>query len=409
MFFKDPFEFQFGYLIYILLLPVLINRYGFNKNILAVFLMLLVVGIIQISTGNNTAPLFFKVFGGLVLSYFFYDLVIHEFDFDIRNLFKWYLKGCVIASLLGLMQFVFYQVGYETGAKFWGIFNKWSFASGGLFGLRINSIFAEPTHLATVMSAAFFISVYNLIKKENFLISKKESIIIVVTYVLSFSGVGQLGIFLTLAMLAVSFGFIRYVFIIAPLMLVLFNYLYNNVNDFRERYDSLVGLSQGEEFKLGKTHGSSFILYNNYVVTKENFKTNFLFGSGIGSHPVAFEKYSLAKDVKVSGINVNSADANSMFLRLVSETGLFGTGLFLLILIKGYVKRDPENDTYHWLVSNAILIMILLNLFRQGHYFLNGFPFFVLLYYYNSISYNNYLADKSEEKKTAESLETVTP
>jgi hypothetical protein len=35
--------------------------------------------------------------------------------------------------------------------------------------------------------------------------------------------------------------------------------------------------------------------------------------------------------------------------------------------------------------------MILLNLFRQGHYFLNGFPFFVILYCYTGLSYEQYL------------------
>jgi hypothetical protein len=35
--------------------------------------------------------------------------------------------------------------------------------------------------------------------------------------------------------------------------------------------------------------------------------------------------------------------------------------------------------------------MLLLNLFRQGHYFLNGFPFFVLLYIYNYYSYRKSL------------------
>ena len=123
----------------------------------------------------------------------------------------------------------------------------------------------------------------------------------------------------------------------------------------------------------------------------ENFKSNFMFGSGIGSHPVAFDKYSLAKGIKVYGFNLNGADANSMLLRLISETGLFGVILFLTIIIKCYVKRDENHDTYHWIVSNSILVMILLNLFRQGHYFLNGFPFFVILYYFNSISYKMYV------------------
>ena len=81
-----------------------------------------------------------------------------------------------------------------------------------------------------------------------------------------------------------------------------------------------------------------------------------------------------------------------MFLRLISETGIFGVGIFIFLIFRGYVRRDLNNETYHWIVSNSILVMILLNLFRQGHYFLNGFPFFVILYYYNSVSYKTYLA-----------------
>jgi hypothetical protein len=81
-------------------------------------------------------------------------------------------------------------------------------------------------------------------------------------------------------------------------------------------------------------------------------------------------------------------------LRLMSETGLFGLSVFLIIMIKCYVKRNSNYLSYHWLVSNAILIMILLNLFRQGHYFLNGFPFFVILYYYNAASYKNYVEEQ---------------
>ncbi|MBL7918405.1 MAG: hypothetical protein JNM96_08400, partial [Bacteroidia bacterium] len=84
-----------------------------------------------------------------------------------------------------------------------------------------------------------------------------------------------------------------------------------------------------------------------------------------------------------------------MLLRLISETGIFGVSIFLIIMVKCYVKRDEENESYHWLISNGILIMILLNLFRQGHYFLNGFPFFVLLYIYNKISYNKFIEEKT--------------
>ncbi|MBL7935969.1 MAG: hypothetical protein JNM51_09220, partial [Bacteroidia bacterium] len=388
---KEPFEFYVGYIIYVALLPGFVIRFGFNRNMFFIFLILFVTGLVHVLLDNNSSAQFFKVFIGLFLSYFFYYYVVLELDYDVEQLFKWYLKGAYITSILGIFQFIFFQIGYVSGYRFFNVFNKWGIITGGNFGIRVNSVFAEPTHLGAVLSSAFFIALYNLMRKETFGLTRFQSIIVVITYLLSFSGLGQVGIFLSFIFLAISFGLIRYIFVLIPIVILLFNFLYNNVSEFKDRLDSTFGLFfGGEKFELGKTHGSSFILYNNYVVAFENFKSNFLFGTGIGSHPTAFERYSIAKDISVWGFNLNSADANSMFLRLVSETGLFGVLIFLIIMVKCYVKRDINHLTYHWLVSNSILIMILLNLFRQGHYFLNGFPFFVIIYYYNSVSYNNY-------------------
>ena len=399
MFFKEPFEFYIGYLIYIVLLPGFIFRFGFNRALFFIFLVLLINGVVNIWTGNDTAAQFFKVFLGLFLSYSFYYYVFNEVNFEVENLFKWYLKASYFAALLGLFQFVSYQIGFRAGYTFFGIFNKWGFAGGGLFGMRINSVFSEPTHLACVLAPAFFVSLYNLFNRENYYLTRMQGIAIIAVYVLSFSGLGQAGIFLTFIFLAISYGLVRYIIILIPVTILTFNVLYNNVKDFRYRLDGLTSLFSGEKFVQGTTHGSSFILYNNYTVALKNFQTNPLFGTGIGSHPVAFEKYSLAKDFKTFGFNFNGQDANSMFLRLMSETGLFGLLIFLIILVRCYVKRDKEHITYHWLISNGVLVMILLNLFRQGHYFLNGFPFFVMLYYYNKVSYLNYINDLNESNK----------
>jgi len=395
VFFKEPFEFYIGYLIYLVLLPGFIFRFGFNRALFYIFLVLLINGVFNIWAGNDTAAQFFKIFIGLFLSYSFYYYVFHEVKFEIESLFKWYLKAAYFAALLGLFQFVSYQIGFRPGYTFFGIFNKWGIADGGLFGIRINSVFSEPTHLACVLAPAFFVSFYNLFNKQGYYLSKWQGIAIIAVYILSFSGLGQAGIFLTFLFLAISYGLVRYIVILVPITIVTFNILYNNVTDFKLRLDGLVSMFSGEKFILGTTHGSSFILYNNYTVALKNFVANPLFGGGLGSHQVAFEKYSLANGMKTFGFNFNGQDANSMFLRLMSETGLFGLLIFLIILVKCYVKRDKEYLTYHWLISNAILIMILLNLFRQGHYFLNGFPFFVLLYYYNAVSYRNYKEEQN--------------
>ena len=398
VFFKEPFEFYLGYLIYLVLLPVLMFRYGISRQLFFILGILFVTGILNILMGNHTFPLFLKVFTGFTLSYLFYYYVILEFDFDLEKLFTWYLKGSYFVALIGLVQFISFQIGFTPGYDYSWILNKWGVVRGGNFGIRVNSIFGEPTYLASTLSAAFFVSLHNLFRKESFGINKFKSTIIAIVYILSFSGLGQTGVFLALILLAINFGFIRYIIIAVPAGIILFNFLYNNVNEFKDRYDSTVGLFTGrEQFKIGKTHGSSFILYNNYRVAMKNFSSNFLFGTGIGSHPVAFKKYSLAKDFKIKGFNSNSADANSMLLRLISETGLFGVCIFLFIIMKCYVSRDSLEDTSHWLISNAILVMILLNLFRQGHYFLNGFPFFVLLYIYNYLSYKRLLPGQEEQ------------
>lgn len=388
VFFQSPFEFYLGYLIYLLLLPVFMARYGFQRPLFFIFLLLAFSGLFHVFQGNNTPQQFFKILFGLSLSYFFYQYVIQEFNYNCEQLFKWYLKGAFIVSLIGLVQFISFQVEFRAGYDYSWLFNKWGVIVGGMFGIRVNSVFGEPTHLGAVVSAAFFVSVYNLLIKETFYLSKFQSSIIIVVYILSFSGLGQVGIFLTLILLAINFGLVRYLLIFIPIGILLFTYMHDNVPEFRDRFDSLIGLFSGGKFELGKTHGSSFILYNNFVVATENFKENFMFGTGLGSHPTAFAKYTTAAHIGVYGFNLNSADANSMLLRLISETGLFGTGIMLFILFKFYVPRDIGNTSNHWLISNGILIMILLNLFRQGHYFLNGFPFFVLLYIYNYYSYH---------------------
>lgn len=391
VFFKTPFEFYLGYVIYIFLLPVFMGRFGMSRGLSFIFMILLFTGLFNVFMGNNSFQQFLKVFIGLTLSYFFYYYVILQFDFDLDQLFRWYLKGAYLVALIGIFQFISYQLNFQAGYNYSWILNKWGFIPGGNFGIRVNSIFAEPTHLGAVLSAAFFISLYDIFRKEQRYLSRFKCGVIIIVYLLSFSGLGQIGIFLSLIVLAINFGLVRYILLLIPVSIILFNVFYNNSIDFRERYEGLVHLYTTGDFQLGKTHGSSFILYNNFNVAVENFKTNFLFGTGIGSHGTAFEKFSMAKTFKVYGFNLNSADANSMLLRLISETGLFGVGIFIFIIFKCYVRRDENVDSYHWLISNSILIMILLNLFRQGHYFLNGFPFFVILYYFNSVSYKMYL------------------
>ncbi len=189
---------------------------------------------------------------------------------------------------------------------------------------------------------------------------------------------------LSIALIGLNYGFIRYALFGFPVAALILIQLVQSSDEFRRRYEGTVNIfidSPTEAFNVFQYHGSSVILYNNFYIAKENFKRNFLFGTGLGSHPVAVEKYSLTKDVQTKGFTLNTKDANSMFNRLLSETGLFGLLLFSYVLIKFFVpKRRESVDDYFWLISSACLVIIFVNLLRQGHYFLNGFPFYMWLY-----------------------------
>src|SRR5690606_15897113 len=149
-----------------------------------------------------------------------------------------------------------------------------------------------------------------------------------------------------------------------------------------------------------KYHGSSVILYNNFHIAVENFKRNPIFGTGLGSHPTAFDKYSLTKNVSTAGFDLNKQDANAMFNRLLSETGLFGLGLFIFFILFRFVRKDRSENKL-WIISSACLVVILINMGRQGHYFLAGFPFYFWMFYaaWKEKS-NNYIETSQSELKT---------
>lgn len=405
--FTSPFEFYIGYLVFIPLLPVFFFRHGLPKHLFYIFSFLFVTGLINVFWGNNTFPLFLKVFIGLFFAYLFYYYVFVEFKFNIDKLFKYYLFGAYLISIIGLFQFVSFQIGFKPGYDYTWFMNKGGImVPGGNFGIRIAAIFGEPTYFGAFISTAFFIAFYDLFTYKNpYYYSKIQSLLVIIVYFLNFSGLGYLGIMLTMLLLFINYGLIRYLLIAAPIILVIFSYIYNNVSEFRLRVDSTIEIFSTGQFSIGRTHGSTIVLYNNYHIATENFKSNFLFGTGLGSHPIAAEKHSITKDISTPGFNLNFSDANSMFLRILSETGLFGITLFFWILIKCYIRKPATNNySYHWLISNGIFILIFLNLSRQGHYFLNGFPFYVWLYIYNYVDYKKHLRTLSEQNPGGEPI-----
>jgi hypothetical protein len=400
---KQPFEVYWAYVVYIMFAPVYVMRYGLPKLPIMLFLPLLFFGLIYVQLDFNTYALFFKIFIGFLASMVFYYWVIQDYKFDVDRLYGLYMKACVIVAIIGIIQFASFHVGFVRGFNFNYIFNKWGWVPGG-FGLRLNSVFSEPAYYGATMAPAFFTSLYNWITRKPLFISKMMSALIIVTYVLTSSGVAYIGVFFTVVFLMINFGVIRYSLFFIPIIILSANWAYENVPDFRMRWDSTIDIYTSENIYSYDVHGSSFVLYNNNHVAFENFKRNPLFGTGLGSHIVAFDKYSLTNLDGAVQIDFNKADANSMFLRLMSETGLYGLIIMIVFLFRHWLSKSRSVDPKFWVISNSCLMVIILYLLRQGHYFLNGLPFFIWLYYFASLK-NREARYTENEEPTTEAIE----
>ena len=113
-----------------------------------------------------------------------------------------------------------------------------------------------------------------------------------------------------------------------------------------------------------------------------------MFGTGLGSHEDAFNKYTLTGTIIKYDFAFNKKDGNSLFIRLCTETGLVGVFFIVFLTFKCFIlKVDNKNKTQSLIISQALFILILLSLIRQGNYMLNGLPLIFLLYYHNYIEY----------------------
>jgi hypothetical protein len=398
-FFTTPFEGYFHYLIFLLFFPFFIFKYGFPQMPFKILLLPLIAGLYHISVGDDTWELFLKIFLGVLLSTSFYFYVFKYYDMDLERLFRLYLRGCVVVSWIGIVQWVSYKVGFKPGYDYNWLFNKWGLVASENGGLRVNSIFAEPAQFSIVLIPAVFIATQGLMTRSQTYLSSFQSFIVILVVILSTSSTGYIGFFVILLLLIMNYGHVMNLVIGLGAIIILASIMYTSVPEFQSRVDSTIGLWVNEDLSVNNVNSSSFVLYNNFHIASENFKSNIFTGTGLGSHKIAFDKYSLTRRRGFLLFENNQSDANSLLLRLMSETGLSGLIFILLLVFRCYVSRKAdERNEVSWIISNSILPMLILCMIRQGNYFLNGLPFFFMLYYYNYLDYKN----KKEEYQNIE-------
>lgn len=368
-------------LVLLLCMPFLKGVY-FNKFFLFLFSIIIIFSLYNVYIGKDTFVLLTKQIIGIFSTSLIFYLLMEVNRYDVKKLFKVYLNLAVLVGLIGLFQELNYLLGFKAGYNFSYIFPSWRLHLSKTGFLRVNSIMPEPAVFCYSMMPAFFVSISSFSKSNFKFLKKWKSLIIISSVFLSFSLVGYIGMIVSLALLFYNYVKIRYLVIGTMLIAVLIFFAYNNIGDLKMRIDDSIDVLTGK-MNLYSANLSTFTLLSNTLVAYESFKDNPVFGSGLGSHEISYNTY-IGKVVDVDKVIkfLNMQDANSLFLRLLSETGLFGILLFFYFIFKFHVLRKNDKSGYLWLISNAILAMFLIRLLRCGHYFVGGFFFFFWLYYF---------------------------
>lgn len=294
-----------------------------------------------------------------------YDILYRKID-SIRKVFELYVRVAYFAAIFGIIQWT---------ASLFGIFLL--IKQPGL----LDSITYEPSHYAAIIipAALYRITLF----KEN----RIEAIILVISLVLTFSLTSYVVLFTALLIprfkiitLPIIFSLVYGFYLILPLA----------SPRIKDRIES------SEEFLIGGDYNTSrnmsvVSLTSNLDVAIGSIKANPLWGSGLGGHESMYYKYFEGKSFEYNDyFGMNDKSAHSMTIRIISETGIIGSILFLLFLYRTYIPRERTKDfslkPYH-VISLACISHFLVKTFKLGGYIDYGTPFFFMLLIVNYMAY----------------------
>ena len=73
---------------------------------------------------------------------------------------------------------------------------------------------------------------------------------------------------------------------------------------------------------------------------------------------------------------INKTDANSLFLRLIADLGVFGLLMILYFFTRSFNVFNKESK----IIQQGAFFYLLVKLIREGHYFPPEFYFFLLIF-----------------------------
>ena len=333
-----------------------------SKNIFIVLALLLVHGIVNFLILSNPIKSLIAQLLGITICSLYYSNFIKIYGKEF--VFQVYLKIALVVAFIAIPMF---------------------YLNINVFSInRLNGIMQEPAHYAAIMLPA----TYYLMRKKQFI----RMGIILITILLSKSSIGYIGLVLILFLpLIKKKYFIKYSLIVLSIIALSGFYLstiwdkpldenYSNqlVRRLKETNESLSAAKNGRFTHY--TNLSTYAFLSNAFIAKENFLKNPQ-GTGIGSYQHQYDKnYSKLSPpkylIKLKQSKINRTDANSLFLRMLSDLGIVAIIIFLYFFYRSF-KLFSNNSKA---IEQSSFFYLLVKLIREGHYFPPEFYFFLFIF-----------------------------
>nr|WP_321486341.1 hypothetical protein [uncultured Draconibacterium sp.] len=333
------------------------------KNIIILFSIVAIHGLVTITLNNYEYSKFFQQFLLLLVTIIGYSLLFNIKGISRELLFFSYLKIALISSVFTVIQFFLFKVA--------GISILMSYGASD----RFSSFFGEAGYLIQFLIPA---TCYYLSKIIDHGIDKDSlicSILLIVSFILAKSSAGIFILTLFVIYKLVRVKYLAYIIPLAFLLYFLLPNIFNYDNTFKEKsyflkiQETFEGVSSIDPMIFEQLNLSSYATLSNLYVSIN--APSRLFGTGLGSHEQNYHKVYPSSNRRHYGLN--SEDGYALGNRIFSEFGIIGLILFGFIVFKFYNKND--------LISTSLLFFILFVFIRGGHYTINGTIFFFMLYF----------------------------
>ena len=363
------------YLVAVSLLGIFLIK--INKKFLKIYLIIILILLLHLALlvlYNYNLINFTKQAIGIALIYLGLGSLIIRVDKG--KLIKAYMNLALVLAYFGLLQWTL---------SYFEIFDILIKVRG-----RLDSITYEPSHYAITSAPALFLFIRDFFLNKtmtNFI----KMLTIILSYLLTISLTAYIILFLIIILLMKNYKS----FLLASIFLLSLSIAYINTLKFDEIsqsknldvvYKKIQRLTESTSYiyKIDEMESPKNLTVYSLLINFNAAKANLLnkgriLGSGLGSHPQIIEETAPVKfrNTYYYEAQIFNNNGYSLFIKVISEFGLFGIFFYILFVIKGISRNSLSisiNDTW-WLVGSIHLMALM---FKTTSFVDNGTPIFLL-------------------------------